>query len=299
MDAADATALLPPLLAAADLEPDPAREPIRIWARSGVERLRLADGGTVVFKYAEEPFDHEHDALRLAASGALPVPRLIAARTVPGLLGMLLEDLGQPVREAAEQDAAQAAILLHRLPTADAGWLPRVDEAALAQMPGRIAARAARLDLPGSITAAATVIAGHAGRLAEGAGLPPFGFCHSEFHPTSLHIGRSGWRLLDFARAFTGPGLLDLASWHGTVTPPDPHATASLIAAYVKAGGSAQAALPRGGIPAQYWALGWQRVWACDWFAERIEHGWAAKEMRRWTDAISGHLDEAITLFAI
>ena len=40
---------------------------------------------------------------------------------------------------------------------------------------------------------------------------------HSEFHPTSLHIGRDGRRLLDFARTFNGPGLLDLASW-----PPQP-----------------------------------------------------------------------------
>ena len=45
---------------------------------------------------------------------------------------------------------------------------------------------------------------------ATGAQLAPFGFCHSEFHPTSLHIGERGWRLLDFARAFNGPGLLDL-----------------------------------------------------------------------------------------
>src|SRR5690606_38357016 len=35
-----------------------------------------------------------------------------------------------------------------------------------------------------------------------GATLEPFGWVHSEFHPTSLHIGERGWRLLDFARAF-------------------------------------------------------------------------------------------------
>ena len=43
-----------------------------------------------------------------------------------------------------------------------------------------------------------------------GARLAPYGLCHSEFHPTSLHVGASGWRLLDWARAFRGPGLIDL-----------------------------------------------------------------------------------------
>jgi hypothetical protein len=41
---------------------------------------------------------------------------------------------------------------------------------------------------------------------------------------------------VDLARAFTGPGLLDLASWHGTIAPPDPQAAVRLITAYIKAG---------------------------------------------------------------
>jgi hypothetical protein len=102
-----------------------------------------------------------------------------------------LEDLGRPVRGADQHDAAQAAARLYRVPADGAGWLPRLDQAALARLPAQIAARAARLSLPG-IAATAAAIARHSGRLAEGTRLPPFGFCHSEFHPTSLHIGTSG-----------------------------------------------------------------------------------------------------------
>jgi hypothetical protein len=299
MDTADAAALLPPLLADARLPPGPGREPIRVWARSGVERLHLAGGGTAVFKYAQDPFDREHYALALAAWHGVPVPRLLAARTVPGLLGMLLEDLGHPARDAGQHDAAQAAARIHRVSADGAGWLPRLDQAGLAGLPAQIAVRAARLSLPGGIAATAAMIARHAGRLAEGTRLPPFGLCHSEFHPTSLHISTGGWRLLDLARAFTGPGLLDLASWHGTTTPPDPQATAGLITAYINAGGPPETAAPRGGIPAPNWALGWHRVWISDWYAEQIERGWAGTEMSTWTTTISRHLDEAAALLGL
>jgi hypothetical protein len=299
MDTTDAAALLPPLLNAAAISPDPIREPIQVWERSGVERLRVPGGGSVVFKYAEEPFAREHLALSLAAGDGLPVPRLIAAHTVPGLLGMLMEDLGQPVREAGEQDAAQAAVALHHVSVTSAGWLPRLDASALAELPTRIAARAGRLHLPGSISDMATALASHGGKLADGTGLPPFGFCHSEFHPTSLHIGSQGWRLLDFARAFHGPGLLDLASWHGTTAEPDPDAVAALISAYIRAGGPPEAAAPRGDLPAPHWAVGWHRVWISDWYAEQIERGWAGGQVGAWVGAISRHLSEAVTLLRI
>ncbi len=92
---------------------------------------------------------------------------------------------------------------------------------------------------------------------------------HSEFHPTSLHIGERGWRLLDFARAFTGPGLLDLASWHGTIEPPHPVRLRVFLEQYVTAGGTPDALAPRGGLAAENWALGWHRIWAVEWFMEQ------------------------------
>jgi hypothetical protein len=224
------------------------------------------------------------------------VPAVLAAHTAPGLLGMLLEDLGEPVRETSDQDGAAAAVAVHRVPVTAARSLPRLDAGALAGLPARIVARAARLDLPGGIAAAAAVIGRRAGRLTAGAELPPFGFCHSEYHPSSLHVTRDGWRLLDLARAFTGPGLLDLASWPGTVAAPRPEATAELISAYIAAGGPPEAAAARGGLPAHIWALAWHRIWIADWYAEQIERGWAGNEMPTWTDAITRHLHEATTL---
>ncbi|MGW3859213.1 phosphotransferase [Micromonospora arida] len=57
---------------------------------------------------------------------------------------------------------------------------------------------------------------------ADGAERPPFGLCHGEFHRTSLHVSRTGCRLVDWAKAFCGPGLFDLATWFGTRTPTEP-----------------------------------------------------------------------------
>jgi hypothetical protein len=291
---ANASALLPPLLAAADLDPHPVREEIRVWARSGVERLAFPGGGTAVFKYAEEPFDREHLALRVAADAGVPVPAVLAAHTVDGLLGMLLEDLGQPVRDADERDGAQAAAVLHR--AAVSGRLIRLDSSALASLPGRMLARAEHCALTEPTIAAARELAAAAEDRAEGAEAPPFGLCHSEFHPTSLFITAGGWRLLDFARAFIGPGLLDLASWHGTLDAPDADRLSSFIELYVAEGGAKSAFDERGGLPAAAWALGWHRVWAAEWFSEQIELGWAGADPSGWTQAIERHTLEAAAL---
>jgi len=174
-----------------------------------------------MLKYAGAPFDHEHQSLRLARSHGIPVPRVLAARTGPGWLAMLMDDLGDPAREPADIDGARAAAVLHQARGAAGTWMARVDAAALAAMPDRIAARLRPLGLDEPV-ALARALAAVAAERSEGTGLPPYGLCHSEFHPTSLHIGVHGWHLLDLARAFTGPGLLDLASWHGTTSHPDP-----------------------------------------------------------------------------
>lgn len=292
-----ASSLLQSLLTASGIGSQVTREAIRVWARSGVERLHLADGRTWVFKYAVAPFHREHIALRQAAEHGVPVPALIGAHSEPGLLGMLLEDLGEPIRDAQGEDAAEAAVTIHGV--LHPGGLPILDRTALNLLPGRLAARSRRLGLPDSITATATSLARVADRLAEQAHLPPFGLCHGEFHPSSLHIGQKGWRLVDLARAFTGPGLLDLASWQGTIAAPDPEAAAALIDRYVAYGGHRGAVAPRAGLPSERWALGWHRMWIANWYAEQIDLGWAENEPGRWTDAISKHLEEASQLFAI
>jgi hypothetical protein len=94
-----------------------------------------------------------------------------------------------------------------------------------------------------------------------------------------------------------GPGLLDLASWHGTVTAPEPEATAALIAAYVQAGGHPAALEPRAGLPPEAWALGWHRIWAVDWYCQQLDLGWITEEyLPMQHQAIERHLDEAVRL---
>ena len=294
MNPADASALLPPLLAAADLDSHPVREEIRVWARSGVERVVFPGGGSAVFKYAEEPFDREHVALREAADAGVPVPTVLAAHAVDGLLGMLLEDLGQPVREADDGDGAKAAVALHQAPISDR--LTILDSRALIDLPRRMLARAELCTLTEPTVTAVRDLAGAAESRAQGADLPPFGWCHSEFHPTSLLITTDGWRLLDFARAFTGPGLLDLASWHGTLNAPDTARLTEFLHRYVDAGGAKSTLEERGGLPAAVWALGWHRLWAAEWFSEQIERGWADADPSGWGQAIERHTLEAAEL---
>src|ERR1019366_9484671 len=255
---ADVSRLLRYVLADVGLPGDPVRESMRIWAHSSVERLRFPGRASVIFKYADAPFDREHLVLRLAARHGLPVPHVQAARTEAGVLAMLMDDLGKPVREANDYDGACAAARLHRLD--GAGWLARVNTGWLATMPHRI------------------------------------GLCHSQYHPTSLHIGERGWHLLDFARAFNGPGLLDIASWSGTLNAPNPARTLGLIESYVEAGGHRQALAARGGLDAASWALGWHRVWVADLLTQQIERGWADRADDVWTSAITRHLTEAATL---
>jgi hypothetical protein len=295
MNATDALRLLPSLLADAGLPADPAREPLRVWDHSGVERLRFPDRASVVLKYADAPFDREHLVLRLAARQGIPVPRVQAAQTIPGALLMIMDDLGEPSREASDHDGARAAVRLHAADPAAGTWLARVDTATLAAMPHRMATRLAGLHLPEPAGLARALTAAAAHR-ASGAELPPFGLCHSEFHPTSLHIGLRDWRLLDLARTFIGPGLLDLASWHGTIGDPDTALTEALIESYAAGGGHKQALAERGGLDAASWALGWHRIWVADWFTEQIERGWAEGAEDKWATAITRHLAEAACL---
>lgn len=249
------------------------REEVRVWSMSGVERLTFTDGTTAILKYAKKPFDSEDQALRQARTLGVPVPAVHASAVVDGWLGMLLEDLGPAAREADDLDGAAAAVVLHRTHPADA--LPVVDQEHLSALPSRALEhlrqlrKAERWLDADDVEDALDRIAQAAGARSAGALAAPFGWVHSEFHPTSLHIGRHGWRLLDFARTFTGPGLLDLASWHGTTDAPDPVRLRVFLGTYVTAGGAPDALAERGGLPAEKWALGWHRMWAVEWFMEQ------------------------------
>jgi aminoglycoside/choline kinase family phosphotransferase len=247
-------------------------EPIRIWRLSGVERLRLPDEASVVFKYATAPFTGEHEVLAELYRQGQPVPRVRAATVADGMLAMILDDLGRPIREPTELDAAVAAVRLHDA-TAPTG-LDTLDEPALAALPSRSLACLEQLQAAGRYTDTSdlrdhlTALADVAATRATGADRPPFGLCHGELHPSAVHIGQDGWRVLDFAMALHGPGLLDLAAWSGLRRPPDPPRTRALIERYVHTGGHPDALADRGGLPAEYWALGWHRVQAAHWLLD-------------------------------
>ena len=108
--------------------------------------------------------------------------------------------------------------------------LPVLDQEALESLPGMIRAGIERLESSGrclldDISAAAP-------QVSQGATTPPFGLCHREFHPSSLHIGTTKTALLDWQRAFVGPLLLKFANWFDIGAPPDLAACRSLIDAY-------------------------------------------------------------------
>ena len=294
-----AATLLPALLGQAGLPPDPECELVRQVAPfSGVWRIRLERGGaTVIYKESWAPLDREAAALRYAESCGIPVPHVIASHQdeAEGVAGILMTDLGQPARPAVDVDGARLAVKVHQ---ATGAGLPVIGARELASMPGRIAERASRHRLPVATIETAAVIGLKARRLAAPAMVQPIGLCHSEWHPESILIDPDGQaHAYDWARAFCGPGLLDLASWHGTVAPPNRVATRVLIEEYVKAGGNPRALDDRAGLPAEAWALGWHRVWAADWFAEQLELGWVAdQDQAAQREAIGRHVAEAAEL---
>ncbi|MGH3720830.1 MAG: phosphotransferase family protein [Pseudonocardiaceae bacterium] len=261
--------LLARLVAEAGLPRVVRREPIRVWRLSGVERLRPSGGPTVVFKYALAPFTGEDRVLAEVAAHGVPVPRVHAAVVFDGMLGMILEDLGDPVRAATEHDAAVAAVRLHAVPPA--AWLDRLGESDLAALPSAALAcldalcAAGRFTDAGDLFRPLTTLHHMAPARAAGTERPPFGLCHGELHPSAVLITPTGWRLLDFAMALHGPGLLDLAAWSGLRRPADPPRTRDLLERYVHIGGHRDALTDRGGLPAERWALGWHRVQAATW----------------------------------
>ena len=276
------------------------REEIRVWSMSGVERLFLTGAGTAILKYAVEVFAAEPRILRHAAGHGAPVPALWADLTQDdGSTVMIMEDLGPQTREATVGDAARAAVTVHDCPPVPSA--PVLNAEGLAALPTRTLQWLDALQEDGRWSGAQQLrralgelekVARHR---ASGAQIPPFGMCHSEFHPTSVHIGE-GDRLtvMDWARAYTGPGLLDLVSWQGTPEPLDLDAVSELITAYVAAGGPQEAMADRGGLPAHVWASGWDKLWIIEWFLQSTFRWGDPAEDQATARAVGVHLAEAV-----
>lgn len=253
------------------------REPIRVSQLSGVERLHVHDPDigdtTVIFKYATSPFTTEAAVLQWFQLHGVPVPWIRASDQRDGVLGMLLTDLGPPIREPTIIEAAQAAVAVHQVPP-QAG-VAVYDADRLAELPNRCIRHLSQLRGAGRwtttdhFTEQLTRLAGVARSRAAGATVAPCGTCHGEFQPTSVHISSRGWHLLGCARAFTGPGLLDLASWQGTTSAPDSDALDQVIETYITAGGTERTRWTRAGLPPARWALGWHRLRTADWHLEQ------------------------------
>ncbi|MEJ3750592.1 aminoglycoside phosphotransferase family protein [Actinomycetes bacterium KLBMP 9797] len=245
------------------------REPLGVWALSCVERVHLDDGGTVIVKCARPPFRNEYRAIMLAADRGIPVPTVLATIAYEAVIAMLLTDLGPISRSTEASDAALAAAQLHADGPADG--LVDLDETALRALPDRTLhlLDEGADDDPSPATEQIRSLLVRLDKMAvkraADAERPPYGMCHGELHHTAIHIGHAGWTMLDLATAHNGPGLLDLASWSGTRTPPEPDALRSLIARYVAAGGHPDAHADRGGLPAPVWAAAWHRVCAAEW----------------------------------
>lgn len=260
------------------------RSPIRIWELSGVERLHAHDGRTAIVKYATVPFTGEARLLRAAHTHGMPVPAVHASAARAGHLVMLLEDLGDPLIRPTLADAAAAAVATHSTEVAAAPWAA----AQMRRQPARTLLRLRQLQAADRLTDVddlieiLTALALAAPARIAGATSLPTGLCHGELHPTSVHLGRSGLRVLDLAKAYTGIGMIDLACWFGTREPGDPDRMGHLLDLYIAAGGSKLVLANRGGLPAPAWALGWHRIWAAGWLVTQMAAG------RVVTDGSSG-----------
>jgi hypothetical protein len=276
---------------------------VRAWSMSAVERLYLEDGSTAILKYAVADFAAEAGILAHATAHGVPVPRPMASTLqADGSLVMIMEDLGAEIRAAGLKDAAEAAVAVHACPPLPGR--PVLDEHGLAALPGKALEWLSSLQADGRWLHAEEMgrslarIARVARSRSRGAGIPPYGMCHSEFHPTSLHIGGSGMRVLDWARAYTGNGLLDLVSWQGTPEPLRLAALAELIDAYVAMGGPESARADRGGRPAHVWAAGWDKMWVVEWFLETTyRHADPAGDIAAH-NAVRRHLQEVVECLA-
>lgn len=270
------------------------------WQLSRVVRVTFKNSSTLILKRSRRPLIHEANILRHVHRCGIPVPRMLAHRNDSDIATLVLEDLGVTKRDAGENEAADFAVLTHSCEPLHG--LRVVDERAFRDWPARIAKGIRSLSHSGvwrrvdNMLQCLETLRQPLRILCRGANLAPYGLCHGEFHPSSLCIGSIKSGLVDWASAFIGPGLLDIASWSGTIEPPDPARCRSLIEMYLVAGGDREATVPRGGLPAEVWAVFWHRLWIVEWYVRSCTTWVNNPSDIVWSATVERHLNEAVTL---
>lgn len=266
-----------------------------------MERALPHGGDSVVLKCAREPFHHEDRILRHLAEQGLPVARVLSSSHADATLTMLLEDLGPELRSPTLAEAATAAVGIHS--TQGPEGLIRLDGTALSVSLRHIEAHATELAQDdrwvanAQLTRVLDALVPFVDKFSASELLAPWGLCHSEFHPSSIHVGVARFGILDLARAFHGPQLLDLASYAGTRQPPDIAACRRLLDAYVAAGGDSRALVQREGLASERWALFWHRIWVAGVFTEdALTWVRGRDELVTYQRAVIRHLREALEL---
>jgi len=278
-----------------------AREILWEWALSRVERIYLTDGSSLILKRSASPLTDEARIIESISDSDISLANLYTAEECKGVLTMLMEDLGPSVRGPSLLEAASAAARTHAAPSPER--LRVLDERGLQELPTSTLQALDELVCAGRwrdterLREQLSYIEEVGRDLSRDAQIPPFGLCHSEFHPSSLHIGKFKSALVDWARAFTGPGLIDIISYFGTLSVADPTTYRSFIDDYVNMGGAPTAGDDRAGYRAEEWGLFWHRIWVAEWFTTNCT-SWMTdtRQDEIYQQAVERHVGEAYAI---
>ncbi len=274
------------------------REVLQSTGLSRVERVTLDGGSSYIAKRGTYLVTDEARTIQALRGSPIPVAEIYVADAEGESLTMLMEDLGPAKREPSIDEAAEMAVLMTKTTPAD--HLPTEGRETLEQLPQRILTGIERLvsqgiwSNPDRIRRPVNDVAKAAPALSASAEAPPFGLCHREYNPTSLHIGTRKTALLDWQRAYVGPLLPCLANWFWIVDAPNLKACRRLIKEYVAAGGDPEALDDRSDLRPEVWAFFWQRVAAAEWWI-RSQVNWRTSDTRDggWQRAVERAIVDA------
>jgi hypothetical protein len=246
------------------------REVLQSTRLSRVERVIIDDGTTYIAKRGTHLLVDEVDTIRSLHGSPIPIAELYVADIKGESLTMLMEDLGPVKIQPTIEDAAEMAVRMTQTTPPD--HLPTEGRESLERQPQNIKSGIEQLvslgtwENPDRIRRPLDDIVKAASDLSSGTELRPFGLCHREYHPTSLHIGTKKTALVDWQRTYVGPLLPCLVNWFPIADAPNLKACRRLIKAYISEGGDPEAQEKRGDLRPESWAFFWQRVGAAEWW---------------------------------